>query len=401
MGFPYHAVDLDGTLAEHTNSGNEFEIGKPVPLMLQRVLRWLQDGKEVRLVTARVNSEDNPNVSRQRTEIDKWCKKYIGRTLPTTCKKSHAMIELWDDRAIQVIPNTGERVLALDGNLLSRNSEDLHCSDHSFFSTGCSNCHTTSLFSSYVKDEKLEKVAPRIGIHSLEIKPSSPSPKIQLIKNQLERKVYVFLVNAASDSATALRKNYLKKVDRDVELLAVAWAAIQWDEFVQQVYSDIYEVAKMSMQDGLAQLEIQEEVEKLAEEYAKTRTTDMVGEGTRYSIADTTKEDIKSLVDKSIEEKTSEVELANDIKAASTFSRSRAALIADTEVTMGMVFNHLEIWKRSGKVKSVNIVLSDDHTVTDLCDDLAKGSPYIIEECPEIPSHPNCKCSVVAHELNQ
>ena len=43
--------------------------------------------------------------------IRKWCRKYVGCELPVTCKKDFGMIELWDDRCIQVIPNTG-RTLA-------------------------------------------------------------------------------------------------------------------------------------------------------------------------------------------------------------------------------------------------------------------------------------------------
>jgi hypothetical protein len=30
--------------------------------------------------------------------------------IPITCCKDRGMIELWDDRAVQVIENTGERV---------------------------------------------------------------------------------------------------------------------------------------------------------------------------------------------------------------------------------------------------------------------------------------------------
>jgi hypothetical protein len=30
--------------------------------------------------------------------------------LPVTCEKDMAMVEFWDDKAVQVIPNTGEPV---------------------------------------------------------------------------------------------------------------------------------------------------------------------------------------------------------------------------------------------------------------------------------------------------
>lgn len=42
--------------------------------------------------------------------IEKWCQMHIGGILPVTNVKDYAMVELWDDRAVQVIPNTGEPV---------------------------------------------------------------------------------------------------------------------------------------------------------------------------------------------------------------------------------------------------------------------------------------------------
>jgi hypothetical protein len=42
--------------------------------------------------------------------IQDWCEKHIGRRLEVTCQKDFAMIELWDDRCVQVVCNTGKRV---------------------------------------------------------------------------------------------------------------------------------------------------------------------------------------------------------------------------------------------------------------------------------------------------
>jgi hypothetical protein len=102
----YIAVDLDGTLA-HYNSGEfkELVIGAPIPKMVDRVKKWLAEGKEVRIFTARVSHEE------EREEIiraiEEWCEKHIGQKLAVTNIKDYGMIELWDDRAIQVIPNKG------------------------------------------------------------------------------------------------------------------------------------------------------------------------------------------------------------------------------------------------------------------------------------------------------
>ncbi len=122
-------VDLDGTVAFYGGNKGPGTIGHPIPKMVARVKKWLEEGKEVRIMTARVNGRfdagksmcvsgvgDNRMVaigttgeSQMVPEIRDWCKKHIGRELTVTNLKDYSMIELWDDRVVQVIPNTGER----------------------------------------------------------------------------------------------------------------------------------------------------------------------------------------------------------------------------------------------------------------------------------------------------
>jgi len=101
------AVDLDGTLAKFDGNFSRWDIGEPVPAMLDRVKQWLAQGRDVRILTARVHG---PDAEQQRRLIQDWCRKYIGRALPITNQKDPAMAELWDDRAIQVVRNTGQPV---------------------------------------------------------------------------------------------------------------------------------------------------------------------------------------------------------------------------------------------------------------------------------------------------
>lgn len=96
-------VDLDGTLA-HYDGWDGGAIGDPVPAMLARVKRWLQDGQDVRILTARVSG---PNAKQQRRRIKAWARQHIGRALPVTSEKDHGMRELWDDRAVRVRRNQG------------------------------------------------------------------------------------------------------------------------------------------------------------------------------------------------------------------------------------------------------------------------------------------------------
>ena len=48
------------------------------------------------------------------TPIENWCLKHLGQKLAVTNVKDYNMLELWDDRAVQVIPNTGEPVLPVN-----------------------------------------------------------------------------------------------------------------------------------------------------------------------------------------------------------------------------------------------------------------------------------------------
>ena len=121
-------VDLDGTLAHYTGWKGVNHIGEPVPEMVKRVQEWLAAGKTVKIFTARVHGHgmsvasvggdlnwpvDPVNEGHVLvdaiTPVQEWCQKHIGQVLEVTNIKDFAMVELWDDRAIQVHINTGRR----------------------------------------------------------------------------------------------------------------------------------------------------------------------------------------------------------------------------------------------------------------------------------------------------
>lgn len=102
------AVDLDGTLAHYQTWQGVDHIGRPIPRMLTRVKMWLKQKRKVVIFTARVSKADQAQAARK--YIDAWCEKWIGQKLPITATKTLDISELWDDRAIQVKRNTGERV---------------------------------------------------------------------------------------------------------------------------------------------------------------------------------------------------------------------------------------------------------------------------------------------------
>lgn len=115
-------VDLDGTLAHYDGWKGEKYIGEPVPAMVERVKKWLADGVKVKIFTARVcitggfsevsQKQANVDFAAEQTKLIKaWCLENIGKELEVTCVKDFACIEIWDDRAVQVILNKGVSVL--------------------------------------------------------------------------------------------------------------------------------------------------------------------------------------------------------------------------------------------------------------------------------------------------
>jgi hypothetical protein len=110
-------VDLDGTLAHYEAWKGQMNIGAPIPAMVARVKRWIAAGHEVRIFTARVASTQVHNLDGTPHDsagvvaaIQAWCLEHLGVALAVTCVKDWGMIELWDDRAVQVRMNTGEPV---------------------------------------------------------------------------------------------------------------------------------------------------------------------------------------------------------------------------------------------------------------------------------------------------
>lgn len=135
-------VDLDGTLAVYDGWKGCDHIGEPIQEMVNRVRMWISKGERVKIFTARMHGHGKPtpvgdptkpggnvrddfnpesdvtNTPRDVvTPIEDWCLKHLGQKLEITNVKDFGMIELWDDRAIQVVPNTGELSVKSDSQI--------------------------------------------------------------------------------------------------------------------------------------------------------------------------------------------------------------------------------------------------------------------------------------------
>ena len=103
-GSPWIGVDLDGTLARDLGSARGDDIGSPIEPMLIRVKRWIAEGRTVKIFTARASSP------RQVMAIKEWLASCGLPDLEVTNVKDLHMIELWDDRCVQVTTNLGEPI---------------------------------------------------------------------------------------------------------------------------------------------------------------------------------------------------------------------------------------------------------------------------------------------------
>lgn len=104
MEKPWIGVDLDGTLAEIYGWYGVEHVGKPIPKMVERVKKWIAEGRTVKIFTARASGDDKDIAI---PVVQKWCVENLGTSLEVVCQKDYSMVELWDDRAITVEHNMG------------------------------------------------------------------------------------------------------------------------------------------------------------------------------------------------------------------------------------------------------------------------------------------------------
>lgn len=131
-GEGWYGFDLDGTLAKYDGWKGIDNIGAPVAPMVKLIRQMHDEGKVVKIMTARVapkaKPETKPNPYRtgnwciQEPDvqtwalkdewtplefIQEWCYRVLGFVPEVVYQKDHLMLELYDDRVKQVVPNEG------------------------------------------------------------------------------------------------------------------------------------------------------------------------------------------------------------------------------------------------------------------------------------------------------
>lgn len=107
-GKPWTGFDLDGTLAMYDKWRGIAHIGDPVKPMCDLIKKLHGDGKDVKIVTARVAPREDGSHLLARAIIARWCRDNLGFIPPITHEKDALMETLYDDRVKAVEQNTGK-----------------------------------------------------------------------------------------------------------------------------------------------------------------------------------------------------------------------------------------------------------------------------------------------------
>ena len=132
-GKGWYGFDLDGTLAKYDKWEGIDHIGRPVKQMVDLIKKMHDEGKVVKILTARVAPKEKPEIKPNpylenhltiespddmpwavhaeawtaREFIQDWCYRVLGFVPDIVYQKDHLMLELYDDRVKQVVPNEG------------------------------------------------------------------------------------------------------------------------------------------------------------------------------------------------------------------------------------------------------------------------------------------------------
>lgn len=104
-GKAWVGIDLDGTLARYDIWVSHLHIGEPVPEMIRKIHKFLDQGYQVKIFTARMSVPEH--VEEVSKLIADYTLKHVGVALEATCQKDYGMVLLLDDRAREIVPNTG------------------------------------------------------------------------------------------------------------------------------------------------------------------------------------------------------------------------------------------------------------------------------------------------------
>lgn len=241
---------------------------------------------------------------------------------------------------------------------------------------------------------------------------------IAAAEERLQETFKKFLTKAGNAAAAAVLKqtSKLAKADDDPSdwkmSASAAYVAIDWEPLVHEIEEDIEEVVEAGALSGLGQISITDEdlfsvANTVARDYAHNRSAELVGmkydadgnlvanPDAQWAISETTREDLRDLIEAAFEQETPITQLAQDIRDSQMFSEYRAEMIAATEVQRAQILGMVEIWKESAIVETVIWQVSS----LGPCDECAENEDEEVKLGSVFPSgdqyppvHPFCRC---------
>jgi hypothetical protein len=228
----------------------------------------------------------------------------------------------------------------------------------------------------------------------------------------LKKKIAKFLDREGRAIAKDIARQYgeLTKAAGDDVVIKIDWSGLVGD--VQSNLDSIFQAGGRRAFADVGGDGPFDQLNELAQAYAQKRAAAMVGmkwkgdelvpnPNAKFAITETTRDDLRSLVDRAFEEGLTPKELQQRIEDLGAFSESRAEMIARTELAKAQSEGSLLGWKESGVVSGKRWLLSNEHGPADECDDNADVGVIDIDESfpsgdDTAPAHPHCYCDVVA-----
>lgn len=238
-------------------------------------------------------------------------------------------------------------------------------------------------------------------------------------------KVHEFLSKKGDELAAFIvngmlaHKVHKSLTDDELKALLEKYNWDSWDAIIGILDDDFYDAYFTAAEEQLKVLgmnadeDIVNQVDDRAKEYARQQSASLVGkrilrDGTvvdnpdvQYSITDTTRESLRQLTERAIDEGMSTDDLAELIRTSHSFSEERSTTIARTELADSHVQGNLAGWEESGIVQGKRSILGSEHGPDDhdQCDDNAEAGIIGLDEnfpsgdfAP--PYHPNCICDL-------
>lgn len=237
--------------------------------------------------------------------------------------------------------------------------------------------------------------------------------KVQRLLNKHREQVKAALLKAARKAeAPSLLKAKPEPTDIDEQALRDALDALdlEWVDVQDVIESDIAEAYRVGGKVGMEMLIADNPgaldlVNERAVSFAQERAAELVTD-----IAETTRDQLRSLITSAIEDGAGSGDLATSIEDMFGFSESRSDMIARTELAHAHTQGNIDAWQSSDVgVEYKQSILGSEHDLDDECDGNADDGPIPMDEdfssgddAP--PFHPNCVCAllpVFANEVDQ